>query len=144
MRIIIVLFTGLIFCTSCKLQQPVIQNNLYVQSITYQKWVSGVRNGGSGYLVNVMLSHPLPDDINLKSIQVFDKEAQIIKLDDLHYQANCYITMHSEGEAIETPSSITKLKPFQALLFYSFNGQNQIKVYNIVKELPLNPFPLHN
>ncbi len=144
MRIIIVLFTGLIFCTSCKLQQPVIQNNLYVQSITYQKWVSGVRNGGSGYLVNVMFSHPLPDDINLKSIQVFDKEAQLIKLDDLHYQANCYITMHSEGEAIETPSSITKLKPFQALLFYSFNGQNQIKVYNIVKELPLNPFSLHN
>jgi hypothetical protein len=144
MRIIIVLLTGLIFCASCKLQQPIFQNNLYVQSITCQKWVSGVRNGGSGYLVNVILSHPLPVDFNLKSIQVFDKEAKLIKLDDLHYQANCYITMYSEREAIETPSSTTKLKPFQALLFYSFNGQNQSKVYNIVKELPLNPYPRHN
>lgn len=138
------LMTGFVFFTSCKLQQSFFYNDLDVQSITYQKWISGVRNGGSGYLVNVMLSHPLPADFNLTSIQVFDKEAQLIKLNDLHFQANCYITIHSGSEAIETPSSTTKLQPFQARLCFSFNGQNQSKLFNTVKELPLNPFPQHN
>lgn len=139
---IIVLFV-FFFCISCS-----VNNNSSIQkivtSVTYQNWVSGVRNGGKGYLVNLTLIVPLPRNIKLDSLQIFDKIASVNQIDSLHYQANCLISIHSDNEAITTPSSSFKLNKNEVLIMFNESGIKKQQIIKNIKELSFNAFPIHN
>lgn len=140
----IIVFIVLFICYSCRMGYRDFIQYIGVQSITYQNWVSGVRNGGSGYLVTITLNTPLSKHIELLTVQVFDKKAAISQLDSLHYQANCFVTIHTATEAIPAHSLPLKLKKNEALLTYIDKGIKKELIVKNVKELPFNAFPLYN
>lgn len=139
----IIAFIGFFFCISCSVNKTnFIQKN--IKSVTYQHWVSGIKNGGNGYLVTLTLTVPLPKKIKLQTLQIFDKIAPINQIDSLHYQANCLVSIHSGVEAIATPSSSLKLNKNEVLILFHEGGIKKEQIIKNIKELAFNAFPIHN
>lgn len=104
---------NLVSCSSNKAQQETKQ---YIEKATYQNWVGGLKGAGGGTIININLLKSIPENTQLIKIQFQNREGNIIKLNDVSYQASIK-TFDNESETIPTPTIKTNLKPNQAQIF---------------------------
>ena len=135
--LILVAFFNLNFCSSNKTIQNAEQ---YIEKITYQNWVGGIKGAGGGTNLNITLLKPLPENITLIKIQFKNREGIISKLDELSYQSSIK-TFDNELETVPTPTIITNLKSNQAKIFFNTNGKENSIIINDVIELPMLMYP---
>ena len=135
--LILVAFFNLNFCSSNKTIQNAEQ---YIEKITYQNWVGGIKGAGGGTNLNITLLKPLPENITLIKIQFKNREGIISKLDELSYQSSIK-TFDNELETVPTPTIITNLKPNQAKIFFNTNGKEYTTIINDLIELPMLAYP---
>jgi len=130
-------FLNLVSCSSNKAPQETKQ---YIEKVTYQNWVGGVKGAGGGTILNITLLKKLPKNIEIIKIQFQDREAIVTKLNDLSYQASIK-TFDNESETVQTDTIITNLKPNQAKIFFKISGKESVVIVNDVKELPMLAYP---
>ena len=130
-------FLNLVSCSSTKAQQETKQ---YIEKVTYQNWVGGVKGAGGGTIINIKLLKKLPKNIEIIKIQFQDREAIVTKLNDLSYQASIK-TFDNESETVQTDTIITNLKPNQAKIFFKISGKEAVVIVDDVKELPMLAYP---
>ncbi len=135
--LILVAFFNLNFCSSNKKNKIAEQ---YIEKITYQNWVGGIKGAGGGTNLNITLLKPLPENITLIKIQFKNREGIISKLDELYYQSSIK-TFDNELETVPTPTIITNLKSNQAKIFFNTNGKENSIIINDVIELPMLMYP---
>jgi len=127
-------------CTSEKVNQETKQ---YVEKITYQNWVGGVKGAGGGTILNVTLTKSLPENIEMVKIQFQNREGALMKVEDLKYQASIK-TFDNIDETVPTPTIKTDLKPNQVRIFFKIDGKESSVVFDDVKELAMLEYPSIN
>ena len=130
-------FLNLVSCSSNKAPQETKQ---YIEKVTYQNWVGGVKGAGGGNILNITLLKKLPKNIQIIKIQFQDREAIVTKLNDVSYQASIK-TFDNESETVQTDTIITNLKPNQAKIFFKISGKEAVVNVDDVKELPMLAYP---
>lgn len=135
--LILVAFFNLNFCSSNKTNEIAEQ---YIEKITFQNWVGGIKGAGGGTNLNITLLKPLPESTTLIKIQFQNREGIISKLDDVTYQSSIK-TFDNVLETLPTPTIITNLKPNQAKIFFNINGKVNTTIINDVIELPMLAYP---
>ena len=130
-------FLNLVSCSSNKAQQETKQ---YIEKVTYQNWVGGVKGAGGGTIININLLKSIPENTQFIKIQFQNREGNIIKLNDVSYQASIK-TFDNESETIPTPTIKTNLKPNQAQIFFKINSKESTIIIEDVKELPMLAYP---
>ncbi len=133
----IVAFFNMNFCSSEKANQEAKQ---YIEKITYQNWVGGVKGAGGGTILNITLLKNLPSNVELVKIQFQDREGSVTKINDLSYQTSIK-TFDNKFETVPTPTIKTDLKPNQAKVFFKIDGKENFVIFNDVKELPMLAYP---
>lgn len=106
-------FLNLVSCSSNKAPQETKQ---YIEKVTYQNWVGGVKGAGGGTIINIKLLKSIPENTQLIKIQFQNREGNITKFNDVSYQASIK-TFDNESETVQTDTIITNLKPNQAKIF---------------------------
>lgn len=161
---IIILITSAIFLAFSSIKQTVKQEqfqNCFPQKIqeTYiQKWVAGVRGGGSGTNFYLKLKKPLSKTIQLEKIHFQKQQAK------LHFRGENLYTAHfisnknreeivlesnSSGQYLDTPIINTHetpnfnftLKDHEAVLEYIENNKTKFFKLKKIKEKPMIPYP---
>jgi len=135
--LILVAFFNLNFCSSNKTNEIAEQ---YIEKITFQNWVGGIKGAGGGTNLNITLLKPLPESTTLIKIQFQNREGIISKLDDVTYQSSIK-TFDNELETAPTSIITTNLKPNQAKIFFNINGKVNTTIINDVIELPMLAYP---
>ena len=135
--LILVAFFNMNSCSSEKVNQEAKQ---YIEKITYQNWVGGVKGAGGGTILNITLLKSLPSNIELLKIQFQEREGTIAKVDDLSYQASIR-RFDNMKETVPTPTIKTDLKPNQAKVFFKMDGKENSIIIDDVKELPMLMYP---
>ncbi|MES2863768.1 MAG: hypothetical protein V4666_06600 [Bacteroidota bacterium] len=138
--LIIVTFFNMNSCSSEKIGQ---EGKQYIEKVTYQNWVGGVKGAGGGTILNITLLKSLPSNIELVKIQFQEREGLIIKRDDLSYQSSIK-TFDNKDETIPTPIIKTGLKSTQAKVFFKIDGKESTVILEDVKELPMIAYPSIN
>lgn len=124
-------------CSSEKVTQEAKQ---YIEKVTYQNWVGGVKGAGGGTILNITLLKNLPSNMELVKIQFQERESIVFKVDDLSYQASIK-TFDNVLETVPTPKIKTGLKPNQAKVFFKIDGKENFVIIDDVKELPMLAYP---
>ena len=135
--LILVAFFNMNSCSSEKVSQEAKQ---YIEKITYQNWVGGVKGAGGGTILNITLLKGLPSNMELVKIQFQDREGLITKVDELSYQASIR-RFDNKKETVPTPTIQTNLKPNQAKVFFRINEKENFVIIDEVKELPMLMYP---
>ena len=135
--LIIVAFFNMNSCSSEKVSQEAKQ---YIEKVTYQNWVGGVRGAGGGTILNIILLKSLPSNIELVKIQFQEREGTVIKVDDLSYQSSIR-RFDNMKETVSTPTIKTDLKPNQAKVFFKIDGKDNFIIIEDVKEIPMLMYP---
>lgn len=135
--LILVTFFNMNSCSSEKVNQEAKQ---YIEKITYQNWVGGVKGAGGGTILNITLLKNLPSNIELVKIQFQDREGVIAKVNDLSYQSSIR-RFDNMKETVPTPTIKTGLKPNQAKVFFKMDGKESFVIINDVIELPMLMYP---
>lgn len=135
--LIVLAFLNLVSCSSYKAQHETKQ---YIEKVTYQNWVGGVKGAGGGTILNIKLIKSIPEHTQLIKIQFQNREGNITKWNDLFYQSSIK-TFDNESETIPTDTIITNLKPNQAKIFFKINGKEAAVIVDDIKELPMLAYP---
>lgn len=135
--LILVTFFNMNSCSSEKVSQEAKQ---YIEKVTYQNWVGGVKGAGGGTILNITLLKSVPSNMELIKIQFQERESVIFKVDDLSYQASIK-TFDNVLETVPTPTIKTGLKPNQAKVFFKIDGKENFVIIDDVKELPMLAYP---
>ena len=135
--LIILAFFNMNSCSSEKINQEAKQ---YIEKVTYQNWVGGVKGAGGGTNLNITLLKALPSNMELIKIQFQDREGSVTKINDLSYQTSIK-TFDNKFETVPTPTIKTDLKPNQAKVFFKIDGKENFVIFNDVKELPMLAYP---
>lgn len=130
-------FLNLVSCSSNKAPQETKQ---YIEKVTYQNWVGGVKGAGGGTIINIKLLKSIPENTQLIKIQFQNREGNITKFNDVSYQASIK-TFDNESETVQTDTIITNLKPNQAKIFFKISGKEAVVIVDDVKELPMLAYP---
>lgn len=149
MKILLALITfTIVSCSSSKEVSPNLSEN--IESIYYQKWIAGVKGGGSGINFHVNLNLPLEGNIKLEKVQFDTYEGVFEKISETEYVAN--INTHQNDLILdENPKKEygneapkVSLKSNEANLIFSINGKEVIKNIQNVKEKPMIAYPSMN
>ncbi|MFD2908734.1 hypothetical protein ACFSX9_08280 [Flavobacterium ardleyense] len=141
----------LFFCASlisCNSTQIIAQEN--IQSVSYQKWVAGLEDGGSGVNFYVNLIQPLHKDIALISVHFHGQEALFEKTSETEYVAKIHsgqkdlIMDENPENEYGNQSAVINLKSNEAILTFHKNGETFTKKVENVKEKPIIAFPSRN
>jgi hypothetical protein len=135
--LIIVAFFNMNSCSSEKVNQEAKQ---YIEKITYQNWVGGVKGAGGGTTLNITVLKNLPSNIELVKIQFQEREGIITKVGDLSYQSSIK-TFDNRLETVPTPTIKTDLKPNQAKVFFKIDEKESFIIIDEIKELPMLMYP---
>lgn len=93
LRIIYISVLFLVF-VSCSSQKELASNQNDNVEIYYQKWIAGVRGGGSGINIYVNFKTPLEENIIFEKAQILNYEtSQINKIDDNQYTCIVKLTL---------------------------------------------------
>jgi hypothetical protein len=130
-------FLNLVSCSSIKAQQETKQ---YIEKVTYQNWVGGIKGAGGGIIINIKLLKSIPENTQLIKIQFQNREGNITKFNDVSYQASIK-TFDNESETVQTDTIITNLNPNQAKIFFKISGKEAVVIVDDVKELPMLAYP---
>lgn len=131
--LILVTFFNMNSCSSEKVNQEAKQ---YIEKVTYQNWVGGVRGAGGGTNLKITLSKKIPSNMELIKIQFQEREGVVTKIDDLTYQSSIR-RFDNKLETTPTPTIKTDLKPNQAKLFFKIDGKENSVILDNVKEIPM-------
>ena len=134
--LIIVAFLNINSCSSEKVNQEAKQ---YIEKITYQNWVGGVKGAGGGTILNITLLKSLPLNIEFVKIQFQEREGTITKVNNLSYQSS--IKRYNKQETVLTSTIKTNLKSNQAKVFFKMDGKESFVLIDEVKELPMLMYP---
>ena len=140
MKIIVLFIVAVLNMNSCSSEKTNQEAKQYIEKITYQNWIGGVKGAGGGTNLNIHLLKNLPSNIELTKIQFQDREGVIFKIDELLYQAGIK-RFDNRTETIPTPTIKTDLKPNQAKLFFKIDGKENSLIFDNVKELPMLAYP---
>jgi len=132
-----IVFLNLVSCSSNKVHQ---ETKKYIEKVTFQNWVGGIKGAGGGTIININLLKSIPENTQFIKIQFQNREGNIIKLNDVSYQASIK-TFDNESETIPTPTIKTNLKPNQAQIFFKINRKESTIIIEDVKELPMLAYP---
>lgn len=138
--LILVTFFNMNSCSSEKTSQEAKQ---YIEKITYQNWIGGVKGAGGGTILNIILLENLPSNIELIKIQFQEREGIITKVGDLSYQSSIK-TFDNKFETVPTPTIKTDLKPNQAKVFFKIEGKESFIIIDNIKEIPMLAYPSIN
>ncbi len=118
-----------------------IEQDFQIENTTFQYWVAGIKGGGAGYHFNLSLTKELPKNTALLKVVFRKKSVPLIKVDELHYNANLIVRVGgTEGDG-QTPNLDSNLNDTQAQLFYTINGKEMSRIIDNVKEIPLMAYP---
>lgn len=135
--LILVAFFNLNSCSSEKASQ---EGKQFIEKITFQNWVGGVKGAGGGTVLNITLLKSLPSNVELVKIQFQEREGIVTKVNDLSYQAGIR-RFDNKQETVPTPTIKTGLKPNQAKVFFKIDGKENFVIIDDVKELPRLDYP---
>ena len=135
--LIILAFFNMNSCSSEKINQEAKQ---YIEKVTYQNWVGGVKGAGGGTILNITLLKSLPSNIELIKIQFQAREGNVTKIDDLSYQSSIR-RFENMDETVHMPTIKTGLKDNQAKIFFKIDGKENFLIIDDVKEIPMIMYP---
>lgn len=133
--------------TEIKSNKASQQDDLLLEEVYFQKWVAGIKGGGSGINFYVLLKEPLQKGRVLEKVQFESYEGLFIKKSETLYVANIKTNINDlvmdedpkKEYGNKAPS--TKLNPNEANLFYNVNGKALIKNVENVKEKEMLAYP---
>lgn len=128
---------------SCSSEKASQEAQKYIEKVTYQNWVGGVKGAGGGTILNITLLKNLPSNMELVKIQFQERGGNITKVTDLLYQTSIK-TFYNKLETVPTSTIKTALKPNQAKVFFKIDGKESFVLFDNIKELPFVPYPTIN
>ena len=143
MKIVVLFLIAIFNMNACSSEKTNQETKQYIEKITYQNWVGGVKGAGGGLILNIHLLKSLPSNVTLTKIQFQDREDVIQKINDLTYQTSIK-TFDNKLETIPTPTIKTDLKSNQAKVFFKMDGKESAVIFDNVKELPMLQYPSIN
>ncbi|NHN25718.1 hypothetical protein FIA58_008505 [Flavobacterium jejuense] len=120
---------------------------LVVEEVYYQKWVAGIKGGGSGINFHVILKKPLKNGVILEKVQFESYEGQLIKQSETEYVANIKTNLNDlvldedPKKEYGNKAPLINLKPKEANLFYQVSGKVAIKNLENVQEKQMMAYP---
>ncbi len=146
--IIAFILIGIVSCSSSKDKE---NNSKFseIEDVYYQKWIAGIRGGGSGINFHVSLKTPLEKDETLDKVQFETYETAFVKISDTSYVAyiktngnqNDLILDENPEKEYGNKAPEIKLKPNEANLFFTKNGKVFVKNLQNVKEKSMLAYP---
>ncbi|WP_130733173.1 hypothetical protein [Flavobacterium sp. J27] len=159
---LISLFISSIAIISCnsskettKTEKQVIQSSennfqnilLPIQEVYYQKWVAGIKGGGSGIDLYIVLKDPLDKGVFFENVRYDVYDALIEKVSDTSYAAHMRTPLNDmildENPKKEFGNQVpnTKLKPNEAIITYTINEKRFSQHFENVKEKEMLAYP---
>jgi hypothetical protein len=149
MKIIIAfIFIGIVSCSNSK-DLELQKASETIDYVYFQRWIAGVRGGGSGVNFHVNLKAPLEKDVILEKVQFESYEASFVKISETSYvaylktngnQNDMVLDSNPEKEYGNKAPDVT-LKPNEANLFFTKNREEFVKNIQNVKEKPMLAYP---
>lgn len=159
-KIIIFFFSLSMVSCNCTKEQVATENEitekkegtaqefkLPIQEVYYQKWIAGVKGGGSGIDLYLELQKPLEKGVALEKVKFESYEASFEKISETSYVAHMKTTLN-ELVLDENPKKeygnqapVSTLKPNEAILFVNANGKELFQHLENVKEKELLAYP---
>lgn len=143
MKIVVIILMAFFNMNSCSSEKASHEAQQYIEKVTYQNWVGGVKGAGGGTILNITLLKNLPSNMELVKIQFQEREGNITKVTDLLYQTSIK-TFDNKLETVPTLTIKTALKPNQAKVFFKIDGKKSFVLFDNIKELPFVPYPIIN
>ncbi|VXB32239.1 conserved hypothetical protein [Flavobacterium sp. 9AF] len=152
-------FISIISCNSTKERVAhqekvvVIQENnsqdtlLPIKELYYQKWVAGIKGGGSGIDFYIELKEALNKDIFLENVRYDVYDAIIEKISETSYVAhmrtplNDMILDENPQKEYGNQAPATKLKTNEAIITFTVNNKRIVQKFENVKEKELLAYP---
>ena len=140
MKIIVLIKVAFLNINSCSSEKVNQEAKQYIEKITYQNWVGGVKGAGGGTILNITLLKSLPLNIEFVKIQFQEREGTITKVNNLSYQSSIK-RFDNKQETVLTSTIKTNLKSNQAKVFFKMDGKESFVIIDEVKELPMLMYP---
>lgn len=140
MKIIVLIIVAFFNMNSCSSEKVSQEANEYIEKVTYQNWVGGVKGAGGGTILSITLRKSVPSNFEFVKIQFQEREGILTKVDDLSYQSSIR-RFDNKFETVETPKIKTDLKPNQAKVFFKIDGKEKFVILDNIKELPMLAYP---
>lgn len=156
----ITFISGLLMLScSCKQNIKTNQKNpesilqFEIQSVQYQRWVAGVRGGGSGINVFIKFTHELPKDVELEKVLIleFESHAVTYNIDENKYIAAVKTvanqlnldenTQNEYGNEAPLHKTTTNLPKGEVILVFKKKGKTFTQKVTNAKEIEMLAYP---
>lgn len=128
------------FCASKDgLQQKFPQK---ITTVSYEKWMGGRKEAGSGTTIRIQFQKPLSKSIQLEKIYFQGFETQIVQENETNFKASFYFNaIYRDPNSSNFDSKKFNLKQNEAVIEYQKN--NKIFFYKCrnIKEIPMIAYP---
>ena len=113
-----------------------------ISTISYEKWMGGRQETGSGTTIHIEFQKPLSKNIQLKKIYFQDHETQIVKETETKYKASFYFNaIYRNPNSSNFASKKVNLKQNEALIEYQNNNKIVFYKCRYIKEIPMIAYP---
>ena len=103
-----------------------------ISAISFEKWMGGRQEAGSGTTIRIELKKPLSKDIHLEKIYFQGFETQIERENETTFKANFYFNaIYRNPNSSNFDSKKFNLKQNEAVIEYQKN--NKIRIYQYIK-----------
>lgn len=149
MKILLTLITFTI--VSCSSSKEVIKNfSENIESVYFQKWVSGIEEGGSGIKFYLNFKEPLSKEFKLRKVSFQSHPSIFEKISETDYIAKIDISKRDYILGLNPVDEYGNQEPDRkdnyndAFIFYEVNNKKyMIRILN-VKEKPMIAYPSMN
>ena len=128
------------FCTSKEgFQQKFPQE---ISTISFEKWMGGRQEAGSGTTIRIELKKPLSKNIHLEKIYFQGFETQIVQENETTFKASFYFNaIYRNPNSSNFDSKKFNLKQNEAVIEYQKNNKTFFYKCRNIKEIPMIAYP---
>ena len=128
------------FCTSKEgFQQKFPQE---ISTISFEKWMGGRQEAGSGTTIRIELKKPLSKNAHLEKIYFQGFETQIVQENETTFKASFYFNaIYRNPNSSNFDSKNFNLKQNEAVIEYQKNNKTFFYKCRNIKEIPMIAYP---
>lgn len=128
---------------SCGSQKELASLKESVEDSYFERWVAGIRGGGSGINVHITFKAPLEAGVILEKVTFKGFEVPFAKQDERHFMAQI-VTRKGNRDNTEDSTEMPLPESNTAELLFSVDGKSVVYTIENVREKEMLAYPVMN
>ena len=134
------LLISLTFCATKEILK--VNFTQEIASMSFEKWMAGRQEAGSGTTIRIEFKKPLSKNIHLEKIYFQGFETQIVQENETNFKASFYFNaIYRNPNSSNFDSKNFNLKQNEAVIEYQKNNKTFFYKCRNIKEIPMIAYP---